>query len=120
MTIKKLVLLPLLLASLVGCANSYTVGNDFPEQNVSKISDGQTSSNELVSLFGEPYSKMAISETQERWLYMLSSGQTDAQKEGSLIDDVIEPAEHKHKMLSVLVSGDVVISHKFVDGLLYN
>lgn len=120
MTMKKFALLPLLLVSLVGCSNSYTVGDDFPEQNVSQISDGQTTTSTLVSLFGEPYSKVAISETQERWLYMLSSGQTDAQKQSSLIDDVIAPAEHKHKMLSVLVSGDVVTSHKYVDGLLYN
>ncbi|MBW8189662.1 hypothetical protein K0504_01325 [Neiella marina] len=118
MTMIKTLLLSLLVASVVACSHSYSVGNDFSEDKISQITEGQTTTSGLISLFGEPYSKVMISETHEKWLYFLASGQTKEQKSDALLEDMTTPAEPKHKMLSVLVSGDVVTSYGYVEGIL--
>jgi hypothetical protein len=58
-----------------GCAStSYSVGKSFSSDNVSKIEKEKTTSTELVKLFGQPFSKTVISATEQKWIYMHSSG----------------------------------------------
>ncbi|MDH4847956.1 hypothetical protein E8E71_30035 [Pseudomonas sp. BN605] len=65
---------------LGGCATShYEAGRDFPSASVASISKGKTTTAELKTLFGEPYAKSAVSETDEKWVYTYTSGSAHAQ-----------------------------------------
>ena len=51
--------------ALTGCATSnYTVGRDFSSASVAQIQKGKTTTSEVVALFGEPFAKSAVSETE--------------------------------------------------------
>jgi outer membrane protein assembly factor BamE (lipoprotein component of BamABCDE complex) len=70
---------------LSGCATShptsYSVGREFPSENLSKIVKGKTTSSDLVRMFGEPYSKTVVSESEEKWIYTYSTGTASVQRE---------------------------------------
>jgi len=58
MKIRFIALVTFLNLSLVGCATStYSVGKPFPSENVSQIVKGKTTSQDLIRLFGEPFTK---------------------------------------------------------------
>lgn len=68
------------IATLSGCATSnYSVGTDFSVEKASEIVRGETTTTQLVSLLGEPYSKNVISQSQEKWMYFYSAGTAKAQ-----------------------------------------
>jgi hypothetical protein len=98
---------------VVGCINpasSYTVGKDFPSENVTRIVKGEATSNELVRMFGEPFSKMVVSEYEEKWTYTYSTGVTSAQ---SYIITMKEKTMGRHKTLDVLLKNGKVTNFTY-------
>lgn len=104
----------LIILSLLGCAtSSYSVGKDFPSENVSKIVKGKTTSGEMVAFFGEPYSKTIISATDAKLIYMHSKGTAKAQ---SYIVSMDVKTTGTQKMLDVLITDGVVANFAFTEG----
>ncbi|AUB75483.1 hypothetical protein B195_011760 [Pseudomonas sp. Lz4W] len=99
---------------LGGCATShYTAGRDFSSTNVASITKGMTTTAELKSLFGEPYAKSAVSETDEKWIYTYTNGSAHAQ---SYIVTMKVTTRGTQKTLDVLIRNDVVINYTFSEG----
>lgn len=96
------------------CATSnYTVGKDFPSENVLKIERGMTTSKDIVALFGEPFSKSVVSENEEKWLYTYSSGTAKAQ---SYIVSMKVETTGTQKTLDLLLQDEVVVNFTFTEG----
>jgi hypothetical protein len=89
------------------------VGKSFTSENVSQIVKGKTTSEEMVSLFGEPYTKTVISATDEKWVYMHSEGTAKAQ---SYIVTMDVKTTGTQKMLDVLITDGVVANFAFTEG----
>ena len=95
--------------TLSGCATvNSTHGNDFNSQNVQKIINGETTSKELVQLFGEPFSKAAGSATYEIWRYYFLETTAKA-------DLTTVKTTQKSKDLTVTISNDVVEYFTFTE-----
>ncbi|WP_085600208.1 MULTISPECIES: hypothetical protein [unclassified Pseudomonas] len=100
---------------LGACATShYTAGRDFPSASVASISKGKTTTTELKAMFGEPYTKSAVSETDEKWIYTYTSGSAHAQ---SYVVTMKVTTVGTQKTLDVLIRNDVVINYTFSEGL---
>lgn len=98
---------------LAGCAtSSFKVGNDFSTTNVSKIVKGETTSNEMISLFGEPFTKSVISATDQKWVYMYSNGTAKAQ---SYIVTMNVETTGSLKTLDVLITDGVVSNFAYTE-----
>jgi hypothetical protein len=99
--------------AVVGCAtSSYSVGKDFPSENVSKIVKGKTTGNELIGMLGEPFSKTVLSESEEKWIYTYSSGTASAQ---SYVFTTKVQTTGQHKMLDVLLKNGIVTNFTYTD-----
>lgn len=111
---KKLIVVMGMCVALGGCATShYTVGRDFPSASVTNITKGKTTTAELKSLFGEPYTKSAVSETDEKWIYTYTNGSAHAQ---SYVVTMKVTTTGTQKTLDVLIRNDVVINYTFSEG----
>lgn len=72
-------LISLFVVMSTGCAtttsNIYPIGKDFSSDNVSQIEKGKTTKDELVKMFGKPFSKTVsvVSENEEIWMYVYIS-----------------------------------------------
>jgi outer membrane protein assembly factor BamE (lipoprotein component of BamABCDE complex) len=114
MKFRLITMVSLVVLSLSGCAtSSYSVGKNFSSTNVSQIIEGKTTSEEIVNLFGEPYSKTVISSTDQKWIYMHSEGTTKAQ---SYIVTMDVTTTGKQKMLDILITDGVVANFAFTEG----
>lgn len=99
--------------AVIGCAtSSYSVGKDFPSENVSKIVRGKTTSNELIGMFDEPFSKTVLSESEEKWIYTYSSGTASAQ---SYVFTTKVQTTGQHKTLDVLLKNGIVTNFTYTD-----
>ncbi|ARB31801.1 hypothetical protein HX787_00605 [Pseudomonas tolaasii] len=99
---------------LSGCATShYTSGKDFPSANVSSIVKGKTTANELKALFGEPFAKSPVNETDEKWVYTYVNGSAHAQ---SYIVTMKVTNTGTQKTLDVLIRDNTVINYTFTEG----
>lgn len=105
-----------IIALAVGCATSpasYTTGRDFPTELIVKIQKRSTTADELVALLGEPYSKLIVSESEERWGYTYShSSLAKKTSFGS-------PArvEYTQKSLDVLIKDGIVVNYAYTEHL---
>jgi outer membrane protein assembly factor BamE (lipoprotein component of BamABCDE complex) len=114
MKFRLITMVSLVVLSLSGCATtSYSVGKNFSSTNVSQIIKGKTTSEEIFTLFGEPYSKTVISSTDQKWIYMHSEGTTKAQ---SYIVTMDVKTTGKQKMLDILITDGVVANFAFTEG----
>jgi outer membrane protein assembly factor BamE (lipoprotein component of BamABCDE complex) len=114
MKFRLITMVSLVVLSLSGCAtSSYSVGKNFYSTNVSQIIKGKTTGEEIVTLFGEPYSKTVISSTDQKWIYMHSEGTTKAQ---SYIVTMDVKTTGKQKMLDILITDGVVANFAFTEG----
>ena len=114
MRFRLIVLVVAIFLSLAGCAtSSYSVGKKFASENVSQIIKGKTTSEELLALLGEPYSKTVLSASDEKWIYMYSEGTTKAQ---SYIVSMDVEMTGSQKMLDVLISDGVVANFAYTEG----
>jgi len=99
--------------SITGCAtSSYSVGKDFPSESVSKIVKGKTTGSEVVQMFGEPFTKAVISDTEEKWVYSYYSGTASAQS--YLLTTKVETTG-QNKMLDVLLKNGTVTNFAYSD-----
>lgn len=58
------------MIALLGCASmDQPIVKDIDATKVSQIVKDQTTTNELIILFGEPDSKLIIAENNEQWIY---------------------------------------------------
>ena len=109
-----LVVFLLILFALIGCATSnYTVGKDFDSTLVKKIEKGKTTSDDLFQMFGYPFSKTVVTENEEKWIYMYSSGTAKAQ---SYIITTKASTTGQQKMLDILIKDGVVINFTYNEG----
>ena len=118
----KLVLLGIIfvLLSSVGCMPTYTppppspysVGNDFSVENVKKIAKGETTNDTLSRMFGEPFMKTVMSETEEKWIYTYTSGTVTMRGSGSSIK-----MENKgyQKTLDLLLKNGIVTNFAYTN-----
>ena len=55
---------------IIGCESS-NIRNDYiiPIKDISLITQGETTKNELLFKFGKPYKNFSVSETDEIWMY---------------------------------------------------
>lgn len=114
MKFRSLTIVSLVIFSLSGCAtSSYSVGKNFSSENVSQIVKGKTTSQEMIALFGEPYSKTVISATNEKWIYIHSEGKAEAQ---SYIITMDVKTTGTQKTLDVLITNGVVVNYTFTEG----
>ncbi|MNJ41865.1 hypothetical protein D3C77_368070 [compost metagenome] len=111
---KKLIAVIGVCVALGGCATShFTAGRDFPSTTVASITKGKTTTAELKSLFGEPFAKSAVSETDEKWVYTYTNGSAHAQ---SYVVTMKVTTTGTQKTLDVLIRNDVVINYTFSEG----
>lgn len=111
---KKILAVLAMSACLNGCATShYTTGRDFPSANVSSIVKGKTTASELQTLFGQPFAKSPVNETDEKWVYTYTNGSTHAQ---SYVVSMQITTKGVQKTLDVLIRSGVVINYTFTDG----
>ena len=109
-----IVMVLLAVLSLSGCATStYSVGKNFASENVPQIVKGKTTSEDLISLLGEPYTKTVLSASDEKWIYMHSEGTAKAQ---SYIVSMDVKTKGTQKMLDVLISNGVVVNFAYTEG----
>lgn len=111
---KKATLALVLALMLNGCATShYTSGRDFPSANVPSIVKGKTTANDLKTLFGEPFAKSPVNETDEKWVYTYANGSAHAQ---SYVVTMKVTTTGTQKTLDVLMRNGTVINYTFTDG----
>lgn len=104
--------------AITGCATSHvTVGNDFNQLQVQKIVKGTTTKQQLVTLFGQPYSKAVIGANSEKWLYQYTNVKSDAQ---SLIFTAKVQTQGMQKVLDILLENDVVTNFTYSERPLGN
>lgn len=117
---KNLFLATIVAASLiiVGCAtSSYSVGKNFASENVSKIVKGKTTKVELISLFGQPFSKSVISSSGEKWVYTYSAGTASAQS--YLVTTKVETTGTQ-RILDILIENGIVTNYTYTEGPMPN
>lgn len=65
----------ILLFCTLSCAGPHsTMGRDFDSDQISHITKGETTDQELLSLLGEPVSKLTMTDNEEQWVYTYSDG----------------------------------------------
>jgi len=100
------------------CAtSSYSGGKDFNSENVSNIVKGETTKEELVQLFGQPYSKSVISSTGEKWIYTYFSGTASAQ---SYVVTMNVESTGMQKTLDILIEDGVVTNFTYTESPMPN
>jgi hypothetical protein len=108
------ILLSVSMLFLSGCAtSSYSIGKDFSSEKVQEIVKGETTSEELTKMFGEPYSKTVISSTDEKWIYMYTKSESKAQ---SFIVTMNVKTTSAQKTLDVLITNGVVTNFVYTEG----
>lgn len=109
----KLLISIALAVFLVGCATAnYSVGKPFNTENVTKIEHGKTTKQDLVAMFGEPYSKTPLTATQEKWIYTYVYGSSKAQ---SYVVTMKVDSQGHQQTLDLIIENGVVVNHTFVD-----
>jgi outer membrane biogenesis lipoprotein LolB len=99
---------------LDGCATSnYSVGRDFPVENVNKIVKGQTTAHDLIQLLGEPFLKTVVSANEEKWIYTYSRGTAHAQ---SCIVPMKVETTGKSKTLEILMQDGIAANFSYYEG----
>jgi len=101
------------LLLLLSCATSnYKIGNDFSSDNVKKIVKGKTTSNELVVLFGQPFTKYVMSETETKWTYTYHQGTSTAE---TYIVTTQVKTTGTQKTLDILLKNGIVSNFTFTE-----
>jgi|LGVF01.1.fsa_nt_gb outer membrane protein assembly factor BamE (lipoprotein component of BamABCDE complex) len=99
---------------LSGCAtSSYSTGRDFDSSSVNQIIKGETTKADLLQMLGQPFSKTVISENEEKWIYMYSSGTAKAQ---SYFFTMKVESTGQQKMLDILLRDGIVTNYTYNEG----
>jgi hypothetical protein len=88
----KLAGLAITLAALLGCAGmGQPIDKDIDSTKVNQIVKGQTTTEELMILLGEPDSRLMIAENNEQWIYKRKFKELDV----TLINGVVQNYTYK-------------------------
>lgn len=99
---------------LSGCAtSSYSTGRDLDSSSVNQIIKGETTKADLLQMLGQPFSKTVISENEEKWIYMYSSGTAKAQ---SYFFTMKVESTGQQKMLDILLRDGIVTNYTYNEG----
>ena len=99
---------------LSGCAtSSYSTGRDFDSSLVNQIVKGETTRADLLQMLGQPFSKTVMSENEEKWIYMYSSGTAKAQ---SYVFTMKVESTGRQKMLDILLRDGIVTNYTYNEG----
>ena len=99
---------------LSGCAtSSYSTGRDFDSSLVNQIIKGETTRADLLQMLGQPFSKTVMSENEEKWIYMYSSGTAKAQ---SYVFTMKVESTGRQKMLDILLRDGIVTNYTYNEG----
>ncbi len=99
---------------IAGCATSnVTAGRDFSSANVAKIVKGKTTVEEMTQMFGQPFTKVVLSATDEKWMYFYNQSSSKAQ---SYVVTMSVESSNYQKTLDVLISNGVVSNFTFTEG----
>jgi outer membrane protein assembly factor BamE (lipoprotein component of BamABCDE complex) len=97
---------------LWGCATAHsTAGRDFDSTKASQIVNGKTTSDEIVTMFGTPYSKQPETDGGERWIY--SYVNATAHAEGVFVMHVTTTGTKKN--LNILFNKDKIVVNFLLD-----
>ena len=97
---------------LWGCATAHsTAGRDFDTSKASQIVKGKTTADELVAMFGKPYSKQPEANGGERWLYSYATATAHAT---AFFGSHVETTGYK-KNLNILINSNRVVENYVVD-----
>ncbi|GEM_PF-4133817 len=105
-TLTLMVFLSAMVLSAGGCAGVITTGKNFDMRRVSEIKKGVTTKNDILTMFGKPYSK-SQSTIGESWMYQYSKssfGIFDGYK--MFLGGV--NATQPYQMLAITFKGDIV------------
>ncbi|KGA31114.1 hypothetical protein [Pectobacterium odoriferum] len=107
---KKVIIAGMVAFMLAGCVYSshFETGAPVAVENVNKIVKGKTTEAELISLFGQPLSKAAVSATESKWIYSHTSSTASAQ---AFTMKTTSSAEIT--TLDILIKDGVVINYAF-------
>ena len=109
-----LIALLLVATSLSGCATGgYSIGRDFNSAAVSQIVKGKTTKDDVVRMFGEPFSKQVASENEEKWMYVYDAGVVKAQ---SYVFTTVAQVTGQKKTLDILLRNGIVINYTYLEG----
>ena len=98
----------LIAVVFTGCVTStYTMGNNFTKNDITKIIKGKTGTSELIEVFGEPSMKIAISENEENWHYNHTT--STANSSGFIFIKV--KSKVISKTLNVLIKDNIVVNY---------
>ena len=96
---------------LGGCSTNSvgTTGGYFSTDNVDSIVKGETTAEEIVKLFGQPFQKSLISANEERWNYYHHRITVN----GSIFTGMNTGGQRKS--LDVLLIDGIVVNYAFTD-----
>lgn len=104
------ILVPLLCLVMLGCtySNQYESGSQISVENVNRIVKGKTTEAELISMFGQPFSKTVISATETKWIYTHNAVSASAQ---AFTMKTTSNAEMT--TLDILLKDDIVVNYAY-------
>jgi len=104
--------------ALVGCASkTITSGREFDVAKIGNIQKGVTTSDELLSLLGQPLSKSAQSADEVVWNYTWKKGKATT-TQGS--DGPVVTSQGEKKTLEVMIRNGVVVNYIYKDDPFWN
>jgi hypothetical protein len=110
----KSVFISLICVALIGCATrTTTTGREFDASKLGDIKKKVTTSDELVGLLGQPFSKSVKSEDEVIWYYSWVKA-TSTARMGWNTPNV--KTEGYKKNLEVLIKNGVIVNYTFDEG----
>ena len=107
-------LLSLICVALIGCVTrTTTTGTDFDASKIGDIKKGVTTTEELVGLLGQPFSKSVKSADEVIWYYTRVKATSTASLGWNSPN--IKTEGHK-KNLELLIKDGVVVNYTFDEG----
>ena len=104
----------LICVALIGCATrTTTTGREFDASKIGDIKKGVTTTEELVALLGQPFSKSVKSEDEVIWYYTRVKA-TSTTSLGWNSPNI--KTEGQKKKLDVLIKNGIVVNYTFDEG----
>jgi hypothetical protein len=111
----KLILISFICAVLVGCATrTLTAGSEFDASKINAIKKGVTTSDELIKLLGQPFSKSVKSEDEVIWDYSWATATTHTGMNWWGNPNI--STQGYKKLLEVLIKNGIVVNYTYDEG----
>lgn len=118
---RRTIALALLAASfsiLVGCVNSgnQTLKNETQESVKSKLVKGKTTKDDVLTQFGEPYSRSTQDDGNEVWSYVMHNSQMNATSFIPVVGLFTGGSDNQSKTLQITFKNNTVDKWSFSSG----